>query len=612
MLKNMTLMQKVVGAFLTVAVMVAITAGLAVNSINRILSYTEQSLSEQIEHSRLAGDIKDSLLKAQDMTGEYMSVLEVEALPALRQKFDNHIDAAKVGLSTVLGKELQAGERSKLEKMVSMTDKFSDSAHTMMDRHLQSLEQRSSAQNLLAELSQTTPRMMAVVRLAGLSGTEQAVVFSQVLTAFRYVSASSPELLDEFNTLQEQVVGTVNYELIQEVHAQFIQVARSAMDMVLLANESSDAAHAGMDELIEVGIGLHKEAADMMAAQSDKMNAVQGVISQIGSDAQFMMIVMSIIAIAVSILLGWIMSRSIVGPLLKIMSGLTAGSEKVSSTCVNISEASMQQAEGASEQAASIEETSATMIELSDKTQRNAQDADSARTLAHETKAAATSGNEQMTVMAEAMHQIQSSSEEIAKVINIIDDIAFQTNILALNAAVEAARAGEAGMGFAVVADEVRNLAQRSAAAAKETGAMISESTDRAVKGVEIMASAGEALELITGRAVEMSGLVERIAEGSSEQSTVISQISHAMQQMEQVTQQAASNAETSATSGEVLSSEVTGLRDLISSLESVVWGNKHQSNNNTKSSSPSGGDPAAGGSSQPAPAGDFNDMDLF
>jgi methyl-accepting chemotaxis protein/methyl-accepting chemotaxis protein-1 (serine sensor receptor) len=181
--------------------------------------------------------------------------------------------------------------------------------------------------------------------------------------------------------------------------------------------------------------------------------------------------------------------------------------------------------------------------------------------------------NRSLAEMVDAMQGIHASSQKISKIIKVIDEIAFQTNILALNAAVEAARAGEAGMGFAVVADEVRNLAQRCAQAAKDTEGLIAESMQRSQSGKTKVDQVAVALGAITADALEVKVLVEEINQGSVEQTGGIEQISRAISQVEQVTQSSAANAEESAAAAQELNAQAGMLKDVVEQLQKMVNG---------------------------------------
>jgi len=238
-----------------------------------------------------------------------------------------------------------------------------------------------------------------------------------------------------------------------------------------------------------------------------------------------------------------------------------------------VSSASQSLAEGAGEQAASLEETSASLEEMSSMTKRNAENAQKATDLAKQARSAADKGVGDMQAMSAAMEALKISSDDIAKIIKTIDEIAFQTNILALNAAVEAARAGEAGMGFAVVADEVRNLAQRSAQAAKETAAKIEGAITKTAQGVELSSKVAETLNEIVTKARQVDELAAEVAGASQEQTQGIVQINTAVGQMDKVTQSNAANAEESAAAAQELNSQAAAMKDSVAELLQLVGG---------------------------------------
>ena len=271
--------------------------------------------------------------------------------------------------------------------------------------------------------------------------------------------------------------------------------------------------------------------------------------------------------------LSLLLERSITKPIRHIMDRLTASSDQTATSAGEVSSAGQVLAEGASEQAASLEETSASLEEMAAMNKRNAEHADQAKSLANQTRSAADTGSEDMAAMSKAMDAIAASSDNIAAIIKTIDEIAFQTNILALNAAVEAARAGEAGMGFAVVAEEVRRLAQRSAQAARETGEKIADAIQKSHQGVELSGRVAESLSSIVTKARQVDELVAEIATASKEQSTGIAQVNQAMSQMDKVTQGNAASAEESAAAAEELHAQATALREAVEDLEGVVNG---------------------------------------
>jgi len=265
--------------------------------------------------------------------------------------------------------------------------------------------------------------------------------------------------------------------------------------------------------------------------------------------------------------------RIIVRPLNAALAELGASSQQTLEASGHISASSIALAEGASEQAASLEETSASLEEISSMVKRNADNAGSAKAIANEARAAADSGSSHIDEMNTAMLEIKAASDDIARIVKSIDEIAFQTNILALNAAVEAARAGEAGLGFAVVADEVRNLAQRSALAARETAEKIENSITKSARGVEISARVTTGLREVADKIREVDRYVAEIAAASDEQSQGIQQVNIAIGQMDKVTQSNAASAEEGASAAEELKAQAAALQGSIRQLSILVSG---------------------------------------
>lgn len=257
--------------------------------------------------------------------------------------------------------------------------------------------------------------------------------------------------------------------------------------------------------------------------------------------------------------------------LLKILTGLNESMEMVSTTAdqvkngaLQVSGGAQELAQGSTEQASTVEELAAETNEISIRVRENAENIRVVAGYIAEAVNEVSQGNDEMGKMLESMNNIYDSSSEISKIIKVINDIAFQTNILALNAAVEAARAGAAGKGFAVVADEVRNLASKSADAAKNTTALIETSVRNVQQGVGLAHSSAKTLDEISQKVKSVGETIARIDRASSEQANSIAQITEGVEQVSSVVQTNSATAEESAAASEELSAQAEMLQELV------------------------------------------------
>lgn len=247
--------------------------------------------------------------------------------------------------------------------------------------------------------------------------------------------------------------------------------------------------------------------------------------------------------------------------LVEVVAEVRAGAESVGTAARQIAQGNDELSQRTQEQASSLEETASSMEEMTATVRQNADSSSHADQLARAAREQAEHGGMVVQRTVEAMGKISASSREIADIVNLMDEIAFQTNLLSLNAAVEAARAGDLGRGFAVVASEVRTLAQRSAAAAKKIKTLIGDSAEHVSLGSGLVNESGEALAVIVESVKKVSDIVAEIAAASTEQSAGIEQVNTAVSQMDEVTQQNAALVEEAAAASRAMEEQATNLR---------------------------------------------------
>jgi uncharacterized membrane-anchored protein YhcB (DUF1043 family) len=318
-----------------------------------------------------------------------------------------------------------------------------------------------------------------------------------------------------------------------------------------------------VDRLHKAGAQGLKLSADLKKMCEIKLSVTERT-AKAGTDTYHAAWIAVVIAISVgvglSLVLGWLIARWFTKALLEV----SAIADSVASASQQLAAASEELSSGAQEQASSLEETASSLEEITGTIQQNADNAQQANQLAGNSRSVAEKGGEVVGRAVQGMSEINVASKKIADIITAIDEIAFQTNLLALNAAVEAARAGEQGRGFAVVAGEVRNLAQRSAAAAKEIKGLIQDSVAKVEAGTELVNQSGHTLAEIVTSVKRVTDIVSEIAAASREQASGIEQVNKAVTQMDQVTQGNASQTEELSGTAEGLAGQATQLQQLV------------------------------------------------
>ena len=358
--------------------------------------------------------------------------------------------------------------------------------------------------------------------------------------------------------------GKAAMATIKEDYPRYIAMCHEVIEVASKGNQKD-----GVEHLHKTGtFGL--KLSEALKKTCDIKVTVSEHTAQAGTEtyhSAWIAVVISIsVGVVLSLVLGWLIARWFTKALLEV----SAIADSVASASQQLAAASEELSSGAQEQASSLEETASSLEEITGTIQQNADNAQQANQLAGNSRSVAEKGGEVVGRAVQGMSEINVASKKIADIITAIDEIAFQTNLLALNAAVEAARAGEQGRGFAVVAGEVRNLAQRSAAAAKEIKGLIQDSVAKVEAGTELVNQSGHTLAEIVTSVKRVTDIVSEIAAASREQAGGIEQVNKAVTQMDQVTQGNASQTEELSGTAEGLAGQAAQLQQLVAQFNLV------------------------------------------
>lgn len=411
----------------------------------------------------------------------------------------------------------------------------------------------------------------AFLRYALSVGAETRTQFGKQIAEQAAVVTKAFDAFEKTVTTEEE---RAMFDKVKTARLDYVKARQTALDLGSSA-KSEELLQINSQTIVPLFAKYQGLVAELFEVNVEVGNRAGASIHTSAKQTLSLTIGLCLASLLIGATLALVISKSLSRTLGSISQTLAEGADNVASASGQISSASQMLANGAGDQAASLEETSASLEEMASMTQRNSDNAEKAKSLTVETRTVADTGAADMREMTKAMDDIKGASDNIAKIIKTIDEIAFQTNILALNAAVEAARAGESGMGFAVVADEVRNLAQRSAAAAKDTAALIEDSINKSARGVLLNAKVGQELADIATKSRQIDDLVGEITTACREQSQGISQINLAVSQMDKVTQSNAASAEESASASVELNGQAMALKQTMCELEALVSGDR-------------------------------------
>jgi methyl-accepting chemotaxis protein len=456
---------------------------------------------------------------------------------------------------------LAVAQISNLASLYSMK-RLSDTAQLTVDRSSRAVE---LVGQLEAGIATIRLDQRGVVYFAMLGDPKES---SAQFQAFGKADAAVHAAVEPLRTLLESDADRSRLQTYEEALGGFERVSsesKADVDRNALAEAAA---------VLRTGRSLSNSATESAVAlkksQHEAINTALERIRAMNRQSLWMEVAAVLSLFSLGVVL-WFIVRRLVFRLRQVGEHVSQGSSEVLGAAGQISSASVTLAQNASHQAAFLEESSAAVEEVTVVARRNAENSESASRLMSQVDTDISEANASLELMVGSMRDINASSEKVAKINRVIDEIAFQTNILALNAAVEAARSGEAGLGFAVVADEVRNLAHRCAQAAKDTAALIEESIQHSQQGHTRFEAVAAATRNITQSAARVQSLVAEVSVGSQEQARGIDQIAVTIQKLQQLTQSTAAGAEEGASSSQQLNAQASSLQSAVGSLRGEI-----------------------------------------
>ena len=493
---------------------------------NMVYIYAEDPAQQAVEEASVEEKIKEVEVCLDNLEG-MMDVLG-EDLDATSDKIDvyfaDYAASARQVVSLTKAGDLEGAKTELLGNTIAAATYAEDSTTTYINEMTEELDKVTAEVNSVR--STLTWVICAIVVAAVL------IFVIMTVATMRAVTVPLGMILD---TAKKLAVGDVNTDCIKIRNDEFGEVMDGVQELIVATREQAQVAEAVSRGDLTVTI--------TPAGPQDVLGkALEKLLRE---------------------------NNNILGNIGDATDQVNVGAEQVAS-------ASQALAQGTTEQASAVEQVTASMAEVAERTKTNAAEATEANELVNNVHEMAVAGNDQMSDMIAAMNDINRSSETISKIIKVIDDIAFQTNILALNAAVEAARAGVHGKGFAVVAEEVRNLAAKSASAASETAEMIEDSIRAVDRGTKLAEETAKSLDEIVKAIDKTTVLVQEIAQASNTQATAISQIDQAIGQVSAVVQTNSATSEQCASASEELSNQAMTLKTLVAKYKLLARDNTY------------------------------------